>query len=121
MTPLPLSTVLMATGFGLVLIGFAGVLLNRNVLRMAIGFSIVDTGVAMVIVSTGYVRGGTAPIVDAEAAATGAPFVDPVPAALTVTAIVIGLAVTAVVLAYAIRLHRATGSLDIGDFRGSRG
>ncbi|RIA55706.1 sodium:proton antiporter [Dichotomicrobium thermohalophilum] len=121
MTGLPVSTILMAAGFGLILIGFAGVLVHRNILRMVIGFSLIDTGVAVVIVASGYVKGGTAPILDADVDPASVQFVDPVTSALTVTAIVIGLAVTAVMLAYAIRLYRATGTLDIDAFRESRG
>lgn len=123
MTAFPVSTVLMATGFGLILIGLAGILLHRNILRMIIGFSLMDSGVAIVLVASGYVTGGTAPIIDADlpAADAVARVVDPVPSALTVTAIVIGLSVTAVMLAYAIRLYRTHGTLDIRAFRDSQG
>jgi multicomponent Na+:H+ antiporter subunit C len=123
MTAFPVSTVMMATGFGLILIGLAGLLLHRNILRMIIGFSLVDSGIAIVLVSMGYVTGGTAPIIDADLPLDEAVarVVDPVPSALTVTAIVIGMSVTAVLLAYAIRLYRTHGTLDIGAFRDSRG
>lgn len=123
MTAFPVSTVLMATGFGLILIGLAGILLHRNILRLIIGFSLMDSGVAIVLVASGYVTGGTAPIIDADlpAADAVARVVDPVPSALTVTAIVIGLSVTAVMLAYAIRLYRTHGTLDIRAFRDSQG
>lgn len=123
MTTFPISTVLMATGFGLILIGLAGILLHRNILRMIIGFSLMDSGVAIVLVSTGYVTDGTAPIIDGDLAVADAVarVVDPVPSALTVTAIVIGLSVTAVMLAYAIRLYRTHGTLDIRAFRDSQG
>ena len=46
--------------------------------------------------------------------------VDPVPSALVVTAIVIGLAVTAVMLAYAIRLYEAKKTLSIDAFTESK-
>jgi len=49
----------------------------------------------------------------AEAAAR---IIDPVPQALVLTAIVIGLGITALMLAYAYRLFRARGSLDIADY-----
>ncbi len=39
--------------------------------------------------------------------------VDPVPQALMLTAIVIGVCVTALALALAVRLYKATGSLEI--------
>ena len=117
---LPVSTVLLATGFILVLLGFYAVLTHRNILKMIIGFTLVDSGVAIVVVALGYVRGGTAPIIDADTDQSSI-FVDPINAALAVTAIVIGFAVTAITLAYAIRLYRLHGTLDVDAFRESRG
>lgn len=122
MISFPVSTVMMSTGFGLILIGLAAILLHRNILRMIIGFSLMDSGIAIILVSLGYVTGGTAPIMDADLPVAGAALkvVDPIPSALTVTAIVIGLSVTAVLLAYAIRLYRRHGTLDIDAFQDSR-
>jgi len=123
MSTFPISTIMLATGLGLMLIGLTGLLLHRNVLRMIIGFSLVDSGIAIVFVSIGYITNGTAPIIDADLAHADAVarVVDPVPSALTVTAIVIGFSVTAVMLAYAVRLYRTHGTLDIGAFRDSKG
>ena len=116
----PVSTLLLGTGLCLVLLGLGAALLHRNILRLIIGLSLIDSGLAVVIVALGYVRGGTAPIVDAATDATTV-FVDPVNAALAVTAIVIGFAVTSVALAYAIRLYRLYGTLDVDRFGDSRG
>ncbi len=115
MTGLPLSTLVLATGLALILIGLLGMLTHKNIIRMIIGFSLVDTGVHMVMVAIGYVTGRTAPIVDATvgAAEAAARMVDPVPSALVLTAIVIGLGVTAVMLSFAIRLYRAKRTLSI--------
>ena len=112
---LPVSHILLATGFALVLIGFWGILIHGNILRIIIGFSLIDTGMHIVMVATGYITGGTAPIIDRALAVANATAraVDPVPAALVVTAIVIGFSVTAVMLAFAIRLHEARGTLAI--------
>ncbi|GAA2814484.1 Membrane bound protein complex subunit mbxG [Aminobacter aminovorans] len=112
---LPVSTLLMTTGFLLVLIGMWGILRHRNILRIIIGFGLIDTGLHIVMVATGYITGGTAPIIDTalaiEQATTRA--VDPVPSALVVTAIVIGFSVTAIMLAFAIRIHDASKTLSI--------
>lgn len=112
---LPVSHILLTTGFLLVLIGIWGMLRHRNILRIIIGFSLIDTGLHIVMVATGYVTGNTAPIIDkalgiSEATARA---VDPIPSALVVTAIVIGFSVTAVMLAFAIRVHGATKTLSI--------
>lgn len=121
-TGLPVSTILLVTGFCLSLIGIWGMLTHRNILRIIIGFAVMDTGLHLVMVATGYVTGGTAPIIDtalgkAEAAQRA---IDPIPSALVVTAIVIGLSVTAVMLSYAIRLYAAKKTLSIDAFTESK-
>jgi multicomponent Na+:H+ antiporter subunit C len=117
-----ISTMVMTTGLVLMLIGLWGTLTHRNILRIVISLSLIGTGTHLLIVAIGYVRGGTAPIIDralpvTEAAARA---VDPIPSALVVTAIVIGLAVTAVLLAYAIRLYDAKKTLSIDAFTESK-
>lgn len=115
MTGLPLSLFALATGLALILIGLFGMLTRKNIIRMIIGFSLTDTGVHLVMVAIGYVTGGTAPIIDSAvpAADAVARVVDPVPSALVLTAIVIGLGVTAVMLAFAIRIYQAKKTLSI--------
>ena len=82
--------------------------MHRHLLRIIIGFALFGTGLHIVMVATGYVTGGTAPIIDrALGPAEAGRAIDPIPSALVVTAIVIGFAVTAIMLAYAVRLHSA--------------
>lgn len=119
---LPISTIVLTTGFILMLIGLWGIFSHRNILRIIIGISLLDTGIHIVMVAIGYVARGTAPIIDKALPLDEAVqrAVDPVPSALVVTAIVIGLAVTAVMLAYAIRLYQAKGTLSIDAFTESK-
>jgi multisubunit Na+/H+ antiporter MnhC subunit len=117
-----ISGIVLTTGLLLILIGLWGMLTHRNILRIIIGFSLVGTGTHIIIVAIGYVTNGTAPIIDralsvSEAASRA---VDPIPAALVVTAIVIGMAVTAVMLAYTIRLYDSKKTLSIDAFTESR-
>ena len=95
---------------------------HRNILRIIIGVSLLDTGIHIVMVAIGYIARGTAPIIDKALPVDEAVqrAVDPVPSALVVTAIVIGLAVTAVMLAYAIRLYQSKGTLSIDAFTESK-
>lgn len=114
---IPISLIVLCSGLGLILIGLWGMLTQRNMIRMIVGFSLTDTGVHMVMVSIGYVTGGTAPIINdavpmAEAVSR---VVDPVPSALVLTAIVIGLGVTAVMLSYAVRIYKARKTLMIDE------
>ena len=60
-----ISTVVLATGLALMLIGICGMLTQRDILRIIIGFSLMGTGSHIVIIAIGYVAHGTAPIIDA--------------------------------------------------------
>jgi len=113
----PISNIVLFSGLGLILIGLWGMLTQRNMIRMVIGFSLTDTGIHMVMVSIGYVTGKTAPIInDAVPVSEAASLVvDPVPSALVLTAIVIGLGVTAVMLAFVVRIYRARQTLMIDE------
>ena len=112
-----MALIAMITGFLLILIGLYGALSNRNILRMIVAFSVANTGVNMVLVAVGYMKGRTAPILDeaVPAAEAAARIIDPVPQALVLTAIVIGVGVTALMLAYAYKLYEKKGSLDISE------
>lgn len=121
-TDIPISLIVLCCGLALVLIGLWGMLTQRNMIRMIIGFSLIDTGIHIVMVSVGYVTGGTAPIINeavplADAASR---VVDPVPSALVLTAIVIGLGVTAVMLSYAVRIYKTRKTLMIDEFTESK-
>ncbi len=113
-----MAYIAMATGFILILIGLFGALTNRNILRMIVAFTVADTGVNMVIVAIGYMHGRTAPILDVavSAAEAAARIIDPVPQALVLTAIVIGVGVTALMLAYTYKLYEKKRTLDIAQF-----
>ena len=113
-----MAHIAITTGFVLILIGLYGALTNRNILRMIVAFTVASTGVNLVMVAVGYLHGRTAPILDeavpvAEAAAR---IIDPVPQALVLTAIVIGVGVTALMLAYAYRLYQTKRTLDISKY-----
>ncbi len=113
-----MSYITMATGFILILIGLYGALTNRNILRMIIAFTVANTGVNLVLVAVGYMPGRTAPILDAAVPVTeaAARIIDPVPQALVLTAIVIGVGVTALMLTFVYKLYATRGSLDISKY-----
>lgn len=96
----------------LIVVGLWGVLARPNLFKIAVAFCVLETGVNMLILSVGYIRGRTAPIYDA-GALTASRMTDPVPQALVLTAIVIGLAVTALMLSYAVRLRTGGGASSI--------
>jgi multicomponent Na+:H+ antiporter subunit C len=97
-------------------IGLWGILSARNLIRKIIGLSIFNSAIVLLYVLAGRIDGERAPILnpeDLETLETAARFVDPIPQALMLTAIVVGLSVTAVALVLAVQLSRITGSLDI--------
>ncbi len=106
-------------GFILMVIGFWGLVTRRNMIKMVISIAIAETGLQLVMIAIGYIKGGTAPILDAAVPLQQAVqrVVDPVPQALVLTAIVIGVAVNALMLTFIIRLFQQKQSLDISDYR----
>jgi multicomponent Na+:H+ antiporter subunit C len=97
---------------GLMIIGLYIVLTKRNLIKIIVGLDLFETGIFILLVCTGYIRGGTAPIFS-KAGLDPALMVDPVPQALVLTAIVIGVATLALALSLAIRLYRHYGTLDM--------
>ncbi|MBU2652395.1 MAG: sodium:proton antiporter [Bacteroidetes bacterium] len=118
-----MDIIALITAFALILIGLFGILSNRNIIKIIIGFSVLDTGLHVLIVTLGYIRGGTAPILDDSVGLTqvSQKVVDPLPQALVLTAIVIGLGVTALMLAYALKMYQAKKSLNIDDYKELKG
>ena len=112
-----LPIIVLASGLIVVLIGLWGMMSRRNIIQIIIGFSLTDTGIHMLIVAVGYLNGRTAPILNAavDRAQAATAVVDPIPSALVLTAIVIGLGVTALMLSYAIQIYEKNRSLSIDD------
>lgn len=99
----------------LMLVGLAVIFYRRNLIRMLMGCSLVESAVNLFLVAMGYRHDAAAPIyTNAEA---GAKMVLPTVQALTLTAIVIGLATSAMMLAFVIVIHRHYGTLDINEVR----
>ncbi len=105
-----------ATSILLILIGMYAVLVKKNLIKIVIGLSIVDNGIHLLLIAIGYVKDGTAPIFS-KPDLSASQMVDPVPQALVLTAIVIGLAVTAVALSLIIRLYDHHKTLNINKIR----
>lgn len=102
--------------FGLIFIGLFILLVKHHLIKLIIGLSILETGVNLFLISVGYIHNGTAPIFSKASIESGH-MVDPVPQALVLTAIVIGVAVLALALSLAIRLYHHYGVLDLRQIR----
>lgn len=105
--------------FILFLVGLYGVITRRNLVKIAVSLSIMEISTFLFFALLGYVDNGVAPIVDpADPVKT---YVDPLPQALVLTAIVIGLATTAMLMAIIIRLYRKYGTFDIREIKNLKG
>ncbi len=108
---LSLELVLYTGAVGLVAIGAAGMVLSRHLFRMVLALAIAEAGANLLLVLAGYRWGAAAPILQPGQAL--APMVDPVPQAMVLTAIVIGVGVQALAVALLIKVKRAYGTLDL--------
>ncbi|MFP4488365.1 MAG: sodium:proton antiporter [Bacteroidales bacterium] len=97
--------------FVLFLVGLYGVLTRKNLIKIIIGLSVMEYSLYLFLALIGYIEGGAAPVIDPLKPAVMV--VDPLPQAFVLTAIVIGLATTALLLAIAIRLYRKYKTFDI--------
>jgi multisubunit Na+/H+ antiporter MnhC subunit len=91
--------------------GLYCVLRKRNVIKIVVGLGIIEYAVNLFFVLIGYRVHGRAPILAKDQVITN--MVDPIPQALVLTSIVIGLAVTALIVAIAIRIYEKYGTFDI--------
>ncbi len=92
----------------LCMIGLYVVFANPNLIKKIIGLSIFQSSVFILYISFGKITGGSAPIV----ARNVELYSNPIPHVLILTAIVVGVATTAVALALAVRIHGEYRTLE---------
>lgn len=93
-------------------IGFTTLLLHRNLIKKIIGLNIMDTAVYLFLTAKGYITGRTAPIA-VGGVVNADNYINPIPAGLVLTGIVVSVSVTALMLALTVRLYRRYHTLDI--------
>ena len=109
------NTILYIAAFGLMLIGIGGIVISNHLMRIIFGIALLEAGANLLLLLSTYHEGASAPIiVDGSVPAMMA---DPVPQALVLTAIVIGVGILALALSLAIRVQRAYGTLDMREVR----
>ena len=104
----------------LFLIGLYGILVKRNLIKMVISLMIMEYAINFFFTLVGYREGGTSPIIT-EGLGEGTLFVDPLPQALVLTAIVIGLGTTALLVSFAVRIYEKYDTFDVRKIRKLRG
>jgi multicomponent Na+:H+ antiporter subunit C len=90
-------------------------MLRRRLAQLIIGLGLLSNGTNLLIFTAGGLTRGRPPVVAAGASALEAPYADPVPQALVLTAIVIGFGLTAFSLVLAHRVHTSVGTDDVDD------
>lgn len=88
-------------------IGLGGLIIQRNIVKSIVGLGIMQTAIILYFIAGGFVAGSVPPI---EPIAEGMTVADPLPQALMITEIVIGVGVTAASLIMFIRIYHQYGT-----------
>ncbi len=91
----------------LMMLGFYTLIARGNLVKKIIGLNIFQTSVFILYISMGKITGATAPILSADG-----PYSNPIPHVLILTAIVVGVATTALGLSLVIRINEAFGTVE---------
>jgi multicomponent Na+:H+ antiporter subunit C len=94
----------------LFVVGLYGVVTSRHVIHLAVCLTVMQSSTYVLLLSIGYVNGGTAPIFADVPKGTRA--VDPVVQALTLTDVVVSVAVVALLLAMGMQVRERHGTAD---------
>lgn len=89
-------------------------ILSKSVLRIIIGTSTLAHGVHLMLLTMGELKRGNVPVLDADVSS----YADPLPQALMLTAIVISFALTAFLLAVAIKAYRKLDTDNVEEMKG---
>ncbi len=98
----------------LMMVGFYGVMAKTNLVKKAISLGLFQTGILVFYITIGKIEGGTAPV---NVAAKGGEviYTNPLPHALMLTAIVVGVATLAVAMAIVVNIRQTYGTVDEHD------
>jgi multicomponent Na+:H+ antiporter subunit C len=103
----------------LFLIGLYAIITKRNLIKIAIGFALIEYAVNLLFALIGFKHGAFAPIITR--IDTPHNFVDPLPQALVLTAIVIALGTTALMLTVILRIYNYYKTFDVAEIRKLKG
>lgn len=92
----------------LMMIGFYILIASGNLIKKIIGLNIFQTSVFILYISMGKIKGGAVPILTEGTEI----YTNPLPHVLILTAIVVGVATTALALALVVRIKEAYGSIE---------
>lgn len=97
----------------LMLIGFYGMMLKKNLVKKLIGMTILQSSIIIFYVISSYKRGATVPVIDIlKYPIDPAQYINPLPHTLMLTAIVVSVATIGVALALIVVIFRRFHTLD---------
>ena len=96
----------------LFVIGLCMLLFDRNLLKKVIGLDIMDTGVFLLLADRGYITGRAVPIIT-DGVTDMAHYINPIPAGLVLTGIVVSVSVSALMLSLTVRIYKTYRTLDM--------
>lgn len=103
----------------LFLVGLYAIITKRNLIKVAVGFALMEYAVNFLFAIIGFRKGAVPPIMTV--VDPNVVYSDPLPQALVLTAIVIGLGVTAFMLSLALRIYKRIGSFDLDEIKRLKG
>ncbi|MCL7417078.1 MAG: cation:proton antiporter subunit C, partial [Halalkalicoccus sp.] len=92
-------------------VGLYMVIASQNLVKKVIGVNLFQTAIFLFFVASAYVEGGAVPVVPKDPAGPTEVIVSPLPHVIVLTAIVVGVALTAVGLALIVRIYTEYGTL----------
>ena len=105
----------MAIVIGILFMCATYLMLSKSILRIIIGTGLLSHGAHLLILTMGGLKGGSVPLLGDLATS----YVDPLPQALILTAIVISFGVTSFLLVLAYRTYQELGTDDMEEMRGT--
>lgn len=100
-------------------VGLFGLLFKRNLIKIIISIAIMEYAINLFLILIGYKQNGAVPILPANGQVPV--IVDPLPQAMVLTTIVIGLALIILMVSLSIRIYEKYGTFDISKIRKLRG
>lgn len=98
----------------LFVIGMFNLLIQPNILKKIIGLDIMDSAIYLFLAAKGYIEGRAAPIV-VDNITDVQSYINPIPAGLVLTGIVVSVSVSALMLALALNLYREYHTLNLDE------
>ena len=96
-------------------IGFMTLLLHSNLIKKIVGLNIMDTAIYLFLASRGFVTGRVAPLLIDTVVPESGKYINPIPAGLVLTGIVVSVSVTAFSLALVQRLYKKYHTLNLDE------